>query len=86
MFTKVVFAALTIIVVQAQTFQIIDGCDNVLYDLGELGDVFCDASSAANNTYQLALVNPPINAQCTNFAGQRPCLGQVGKDCEQPEC
>ncbi|KAF9033728.1 hypothetical protein BDZ89DRAFT_947650 [Hymenopellis radicata] len=51
--------------------------------------VFCDAISAANNTYilyQLALVNPPIDAQCTNFAGQTPCLGQVGKDCGQPEC
>ncbi|KAF9033729.1 hypothetical protein BDZ89DRAFT_1130891 [Hymenopellis radicata] len=86
MFTKVVFAALALIVVQAQNFQIVDQCNNVLADLGMIEGVFCDAISAANNTYQLTLVNPPINAQCTNLAGQTPCLGQVGKDCEQPGC
>ena len=34
--------------------------------------------------YQLALVNPQINANCTNiFGGQNLCLGEVGHDCDQ---
>ncbi|KAF8888505.1 hypothetical protein CPB85DRAFT_1231749, partial [Mucidula mucida] len=49
-------------------------------------DDFCDAISAANNasTYQLAHVNPQINAGCTNiFAGQTLCLGEIGQDCNE---
>ncbi|KAH9060510.1 hypothetical protein EDB87DRAFT_1561813 [Lactarius vividus] len=48
-----------------------------------VGDV-CDSISAANNvsTYQLAVVNPEINHDCTNLLpGQKLCLGHSGKDC-----
>jgi len=44
----------------------------------------CDSISAANNvsTYQLAVVNPVINSDCTNlFQGQTLCLGTSGGDC-----
>jgi len=47
------------------------------------GDI-CDSISAANNasTYQLAVVNPGINSDCTNLLpGQTLCLGTSGKDC-----
>ncbi|KAF9033717.1 hypothetical protein BDZ89DRAFT_1130881 [Hymenopellis radicata] len=81
MFTKVVFAALALIVVQAQ----VDDCARTYTVVA--GD-FCDAISAANNasTYQLAHVNPgpQINAGCTNiFAGETLCLGEVGQDCNE---
>jgi LysM repeat protein len=47
------------------------------------GDI-CDSISAANNvsTYQLAVLNPAINSDCTNLLpGQTLCLGASGKDC-----
>lgn len=47
------------------------------------GDI-CDSISAANNvsTYQLAVVNPEINHDCTNLLpGQQLCLGHSGEDC-----
>jgi LysM repeat protein len=49
----------------------------------ESGDV-CDGISAAQNvsTYQLAVLNPSINAGCTNLMpGQVLCLGTPGDDC-----
>lgn len=48
-----------------------------------LGDT-CDKISAAQNvsTYQLAIVNPIINVNCSNLAVGMPlCLGNVGADC-----
>jgi len=47
------------------------------------GDI-CDGISAAQNvsTYQLAVLNPDINAQCSNLMpGQSLCLGTAGEDC-----
>ncbi|TFK95671.1 hypothetical protein BDV98DRAFT_577369 [Pterulicium gracile] len=44
----------------------------------------CNAISAVQKvpTYQLALNNPRINANCSNiYAGQVLCLAQTGKDC-----
>ncbi|KAH9073113.1 hypothetical protein EDB83DRAFT_2360945 [Lactarius deliciosus] len=49
----------------------------------QVGDI-CDSISAANNvsTYQLAVVNPGINHDCTNLLpGQKLCLGHSGNDC-----
>jgi len=49
----------------------------------EAGDI-CDGISAAQNvsTYQLAVLNPSINAGCTNLMpGQVLCLGTSGDDC-----
>ncbi|KAI0824141.1 hypothetical protein BC628DRAFT_1379985 [Trametes gibbosa] len=46
---------------------------------------WCDTISAANNasTYQLAVVNPTIDASCTNLqTGQVICLGTEGEDCK----
>jgi len=48
------------------------------------GDI-CDAISAKENvsTYQLATLNPSINAECTNLQiGQVLCLGTEGEDCQ----
>jgi len=48
-----------------------------------LGEI-CDGISAATNTstYQLAVLNPSINAGCTNLVpGQVLCLGSPGHDC-----
>ncbi|KAI0290934.1 hypothetical protein B0F90DRAFT_1651662, partial [Multifurca ochricompacta] len=45
---------------------------------------YCDKISAAHNvsTYQLAVLNPPINSDCTNLIpGQILCLGNSAKDC-----
>ncbi|KAI0249274.1 hypothetical protein BJV78DRAFT_1129951 [Lactifluus subvellereus] len=45
---------------------------------------FCDKISAAHNvsTYQLAVVNPSINSDCTNLLpGQILCLGLSEGDC-----
>jgi len=45
---------------------------------------FCDSISAMNNvsTYQLAAVNPTIDADCGNLLpGQSLCLGTAGQDC-----
>ncbi|PSR81320.1 hypothetical protein PHLCEN_2v6399 [Hermanssonia centrifuga] len=47
------------------------------------GDI-CDSISAAHNvsTYQLAVVNPKIDAQCNNLQpGDTLCLGLTGQDC-----
>jgi len=49
----------------------------------EEGEI-CDGISAANNvsTYQLAVLNPVINAGCTNLMpGQVLCLGTADDDC-----
>ncbi|KAI0788969.1 hypothetical protein BC629DRAFT_1288136, partial [Irpex lacteus] len=46
---------------------------------------YCDAISAAQNvsTYQLATVNPSIDATCSNLQiGQVLCLGNEGEDCK----
>ncbi|KAI0056137.1 hypothetical protein BV25DRAFT_1814505, partial [Artomyces pyxidatus] len=47
------------------------------------GDI-CDEISAANNvsTYQLAVVNPSINSDCSNLVpGSSLCLGYANEDC-----
>jgi len=47
------------------------------------GDI-CDSISAAQHasTYQLAVLNPKINAECSNLVpGQPLCLGSAGEDC-----
>jgi LysM repeat protein len=49
----------------------------------QTGDI-CDGISAAQHasTYQLAVLNPGINAQCSNLMpGQVLCLGTPGADC-----
>jgi len=49
----------------------------------QAGDI-CDSISATHNTstYQLAVLNPPINPGCTNLMpGQTLCLGTSGEDC-----
>ncbi|KLO15198.1 hypothetical protein SCHPADRAFT_825133, partial [Schizopora paradoxa] len=46
----------------------------------------CDSISAANNasTYQLAAVNPSIDAGCSNLLpGESLCLGTVDQDCKE---
>lgn len=47
------------------------------------GDI-CDSISAKNSvsTYQLAVVNPQINSDCSNLTpGESLCLGLTGQDC-----
>lgn len=49
----------------------------------QAGDI-CDSISAAKNvsTYQLSVVNPGINEDCTNLTpGSELCLGYKGEDC-----
>jgi len=49
----------------------------------QAGDI-CDGISAAQNvsTYQLATVNPGIDARCDDLTpGEQLCLGYVGSDC-----
>jgi len=51
----------------------------------QAGDI-CDSISAAHNvsTYQLAVVNPKIDSQCSNLTpGDTLCLGYAGEDCNQ---
>jgi len=46
----------------------------------------CDAVSAANNvsTYQLAAINPGIDALCSNLLPEEPlCLGTEEQDCQE---
>lgn len=50
-----------------------------------LGDT-CDGISQSNNvsTYQLAVLNPNVDAGCTNLAlGEPLCLGTDGSDCQK---
>jgi len=75
-----VFAALVAIPFVAQSASAVD-CTRS-YTVKE-GDI-CDGISAANNvsTYQLAVVNPQIDATCNNLQpGQSLCLGWAGQDC-----
>jgi len=50
----------------------------------QVGDI-CDSISAVNSvsTYQLAALNPTIDAHCSNLQpGQSLCLGTPGEDCQ----
>ncbi|KAJ3553302.1 hypothetical protein NM688_g3689 [Phlebia brevispora] len=82
MFSRVSLAGLTLFASLAQVLaQIPAGCDRT-YTVA-LGDT-CNSISAAQNvsTFQLAFVNPGINADCSNlFAGEILCLGITGQDC-----
>jgi len=50
--------------------------------LGEVCDSICQAESVS--LYQLAVMNPDINTECTNLMpGQELCLAKQGEDCQQ---
>ncbi|KLO09987.1 hypothetical protein SCHPADRAFT_907282 [Schizopora paradoxa] len=83
MFSKlVILAAMALPFLTGAAAQLPPNCDRT-YTV-QLGDV-CDSISAANNvsTFQLAHVNPGINADCSNlFEGEILCLGVAGEDCQ----
>ncbi|KAI0682386.1 hypothetical protein BC835DRAFT_893160 [Cytidiella melzeri] len=76
-----VFAALLAAPLFAQTASAADCARSYTVKEGD----YCDIISAANNasTYQLATVNPSIDANCDNLQpGQVLCLGTEGADCQ----
>jgi len=82
MFSKTVFTSLVVVaaVAQGALAQVANCARNYTVRLGDT----CDAISAAQNvsTFQLAFVNPKIDAGCDNLAlGEPLCLGITGQDC-----
>lgn len=77
-----VIAALVALPFVAQSAFAADDCART-YTV-KAGD-YCDKISVAHNvsTYQLAVVNPSINAACDNLQpDQTLCLGKSGEDCQ----